>query len=232
MQLSWQEINLWNRVMGSLRNYSAILMVFTFLIVIPSYLDIYGVTGSEATDYNNNINKNENQNNATYIIGNKTLVVWQDNSTENNEIYLRVSTDGGNTFGNTTNLSNSTGNSEFPKIDSVGKKIIIVWQDNSTGNNEIYLRVSTDGGNTFGNTTNLSNNTGNSEFPKIDSVGKKIIIVWQDNSTGNNEINLRESADGGNTFIDLKNRTLLNIQYSYPKVLDADLKVQRLTSGI
>ena len=260
-------------------------MVFTFLIVIPSYLDIYGVTGSGATDYNNNINnnKNENQNNATYTIGNKTLVVWQDNSNGNNEIYLRVSTDGGNTFGNTTNLSNNTGNSEFPKIDSVGKKIIIVWQDNSTGNNEIYLRksknagatfsskkilsnntgnsefpqidtignktlvvwqdnsngnneiylrVSTDGGNTFGNTTNLSNNTGNSEFPKIDSVGKKIIIVWQDNSTGNNEINLRESADGGNTFIDLKNRTLSNIQYSYPKVLDADLKVERVTSGI
>ena len=227
--------------------------------------------------------KNENQNNATYTIGNKTLVVWQDNSNGNNEIYLRVSTDGGNTFGNTTNLSNNTGNSEFPKIDSVGKKIIIVWQDNSTGNNEIYLRksknagatfsskiilsnntgnsefpqidtignktlvvwqdnsngnneiylrVSTDGGNTFGNTTNLSNNTGNSEFPKIDSVGKKIIIVWQDNSTGNNEINLRESADGGNTFIDLKNRTLSNIQYSYPKVLDADLKVERVTSGI
>ena len=290
IQLIWQEINLWNRVSfidlickGSIRNYSAILLVFTFLIVIPSYLYIYGVTGSGATDYNNNNNKNENQNNATYTIGNKTLVVWQDNSNGNNEIYLRVSTDGGNTFGNTTNLSNNTGNSEFPKIDSVGKKIIIVWQDNSTGNNEIYLRksknagatfsskiilsnntgnsefpqidtignktlvvwqdnsngnneiylrVSTDGGNTFGNTTNLSNNTGNSEFPKIDSVGKKIIIVWQDNSTGNNEIYLRESADGGNTFIDLKNRTLSNIQYSYPKVLDADLKVERVTSGI
>ena len=92
--------------------------------------------------------------------------------------------------------------------------------------------MSTDGGNTFGNTTNLSNSTGNSEFPKIDSVGKKIIIVWQDNSTGNNEINLRESADGGNTFIDLKNRTLSNIQYSYPKVLDSHLKVERVTSGI
>ena len=129
-------------------------------------------------------------------------------------------------------LSNNTGNSEFPQIDTIGNKTLVVWQDNSNGNNEIYLRVSTDGGNTFGNTTNLSNNTGNSEFPKIDSVGKKIIIVWQDNSTANNEIYLRESADGGNTFIDLKNRTLSNIQYSYPKVLDADLKVERVTSGI
>ena len=145
LQLGLQEINLRNRVSfidlickGSISNYSA-TYGFTFLILIPSYLDIYGVTGSGAIDYNNNINKNENQSNATYTIGNKTLVVWQDNITGNNEIYLKLSADGGNTFGNTTNLSNSTGNSEFPRIDSVGKKIIIVWQNNSTGNNEIYL---------------------------------------------------------------------------------------------
>ena len=110
------------------RKYSAILAVFTILIVISSYSDIYGVTGSADKDY-----KNGNQNNAEYPIGNKTLV----------------------------------------------------RQDNRT-----------------------------------------------DNSTANNDINLRESADGGNTFIDLKNRTLSNIQYSYPKVLDSDLKVERVTSGI
>ena len=105
-------------------------MVFTILIVIPSYLDIYSVTSSGDIDYKNNINKNENHNNATNTIGNKTL------------------------------------------------------------------------------------------------------IVWQDNSTGNNDINLSESADGGNTIIDLKNRTLSNIQYNYPRVLDSDLKVERVTSGI
>ena len=155
-------------------------MVFTFLIVIPSYLDIYGVTGSGAIDHNNNINKNENQRSATYTIGNKTLVVWQDNSTGNNEIYLRLSADGGNTFGNTTNLSNSTGNSEFPQIDSVGKKIIIVWQDNSTGNNEIYLSKSKNAGASLGMKI-LSNSTGNSEFPQVDTIGNKTLVVWQDN---------------------------------------------------
>ena len=196
-------------------------MVFTFLIVIPSYLDIYGVTGSEATDYNNNINKNENQNNATYTIGNKTLVVWQDNSTGNNEIYLRVSTDGGNTFGNTTNLSNNTGNSEFPKIDSVGKKIIIVWQDNSTGNNEIYLRKSKNAGATFSSKKILSNNTGNSEFPQIDTIGNKTLVVWQDNSTGNNEIYLRVSTDGGNTFGNTTNLSNNTGNSEFPKI-DSD----------
>ena len=64
-------------------------MVFTILIVIPSYLDIYSVTSLGDIDYKNNINKNENQNNATNTIGNKTLIVWQDNSTGNNDINLR-----------------------------------------------------------------------------------------------------------------------------------------------
>ena len=64
------------------------------------------------------------------------------------------------------------------------------------------------------------------------TIGNKTLIVWQDNSTGNNDINLSESADGGNTIIDLKNRSLSNIQYNYPGVLDSDLKVERVTSGI
>ncbi|MFI5405242.1 MAG: PQQ-dependent sugar dehydrogenase [Nitrososphaerales archaeon] len=110
------------------RKYSAILAVFTILIVISSYSDIYGVTGSADKDY-----KNGNQNNAEYPIGNKTLV----------------------------------------------------RQDNST-----------------------------------------------DYSTANKDINLRESAYGGNTSIDLKNTTLSNIQYNYPRVLDSDLKVELVTSGI
>ena len=206
-------------------------------IIVTGNNEIYlRVSTDGGNAFGNTTNLSNNTGNSEFpkidSVGKKIIIVWQDNSTGNNEIYLRKSKNAGATFSSKKILSNNTGNSELPQIDTIGNKTLVVWQDNSTGNNEIYLRVSTDGGNTFGNTTNLSNNTGNSEFPKIDSVGKKIIIVWQDNSTGNNEIYLRESADGGNTFIDLKNRTLSNIQYSYPKVLDADLKVERVTSGI
>ena len=72
---------------------------------------------------------------------NRTLVVWQDNRTGKNEIYLRDSTDGGNSFGTPINLSNSTGDSQFPQIESIVNRTLVVWQDNRTGNNEIYLRV-------------------------------------------------------------------------------------------
>src|SRR4029078_11292206 len=96
-------------------------------------------------------------------IANRTRVVWQDNSTGNNEIYLRDSTDGGNRFGAPINFSKSTGDSQFPQIESIANRTRAVWQDNSTGNNEIYLLVY-DGGSKSSSKKNLSNSTGDSQF--------------------------------------------------------------------
>ena len=104
-------------------------------------------------------------------IANRTLVVWQDNSTGKNEIYIH-SDDGRSESRSKKNLSNSTGDSQFPQIESIANRTLVVWQDNSTGKNEIYLRDSTDGGNSFGTPINLSNSTGDSQFPQIESIGE------------------------------------------------------------
>ena len=134
------------------------------------------------------------------ILEKSVILVWHDNSTGNDEIYLRKSSDGGITFGNATNLSDNVGNSQSPQIQALGNITFVVWQDNSTGNDEIYLRKSSDGGITFGNATNLSDNVGNSQSPQIQALGNITFVVWQDNSTGNDEIYLRKSSDGGITF--------------------------------
>src|SRR6476660_7779200 len=139
------------------------------------------------------------------ILEKSVILVWQDNSTGNDEIYLRKSYDGGITFGNATNLSDNVGNSQSPQIQALGNITFVVWQDNSTGNDEIYLRKSSDGGITFGNATNLSDNVGNSQSPQIQALGNITFVVWQDNSTGNDEIYLRKSSDGGITFGGKKN---------------------------
>ena len=70
-----------------------------------------------------------------------------------------------------------------PQHSILEKSVILVWQDNSTGNDEIYLRKSSDGGITFGNATNLSDNVGNSQSPQIQALGNITFVVWQDNST-------------------------------------------------
>ena len=46
----------------------------------------------------------------------------------------------GSTFGGKKNLSDNVGNSQSPQIQALGNITFVVWQDNSTGNDEIYLR--------------------------------------------------------------------------------------------
>jgi glucose/arabinose dehydrogenase len=164
-------------------------------------------------------------------IANRTLVVWQDNSTGNNEIYVRKSSTEGSKFSSKKNLSNSTGNSQFPQIESIANRTLVVWQDNSTGNNEIYLLVY-DGGSKFSSKKNLSNSTGDSQFPQIESIANRTLVVWQDNSTGNNELYIRESTDGGNKFGKPEKIFRPNIQFGEPTVVDSNLKVEKVTSGI
>src|SRR6266540_4078099 len=165
--------------------------------------------------------------------GNSTFVVWQDNTTGNNEIYLRKSANTGFTFGNKKMLSQSPGSSESPQIESEGNSTFVVWQDNTTGNNEIYLKKSTDGGVTFVSRKKLNNNTGSSESPQIESEGNSTFVVWQDNTTGNNEIYLKKSTDGGVTFYEPKQPPKINTQYpGGPVVSDPNLKVEIVTRGI
>ena len=87
---------------------------------------------------------------------------------------------------NLTSINHNAGaNSAFlsPQHSILEKGVILVWQDNRTGNDEIYLRKSSDGGITFGNATNLSDNVGNSQSPQIQALGNITFVVWQDNST-------------------------------------------------
>ena len=67
----------------------------------------------------------------------------------------------------TVNLSLNAGHSEIPQIVTSEDNVYLVWVDDSSGNRDIFFRKSIDNGETFGNTINLSNNTGGSLDPKI-----------------------------------------------------------------
>jgi peroxiredoxin len=144
---------------------------------------------------------------ATSLVNSSDVyVVWADNSTGNGDIFFKKSTDGGATFDKTINLSNDTDYSSNPEIsvfDALGPKdVYVVWQDKvssisdnntSLGNissSNIFLKKSTDGGATFGNTTNLSQGiAGSATNPQISVVGSNVYVIWQDKTTlGNQQI--------------------------------------------
>ena len=81
------------------------------------------------------------------------------------------------------NISSNLGLSGRPSISAYNGNVYVVWNDNSTGNYEIYFAKSTDGGNSFGKSINLSKNAGRSVFPNIAvSTNNTLYVSWKDNT--------------------------------------------------
>jgi hypothetical protein len=86
--------------------------------------------------------------------GNNVYVVWWTNRSGNWEVMFRASNDGGATFGEAINLSNSTdAQSQNAEIVAAGDSNVFVswWETNQmNGTSESVMRASTDAGETFG----------------------------------------------------------------------------------
>ena len=85
--------------------------------------------------------------------GNNVYIVWWTNKSENWEVMFRASNDGGQTFGDKINLSNSLDTeSQNAEIVAAGDNVFVSWWETSpeTGSSESVLRVSNDAGQTFG----------------------------------------------------------------------------------
>ncbi|HDQ22777.1 MAG TPA: hypothetical protein ENN28_02255, partial [Candidatus Uhrbacteria bacterium] len=135
-------------------------------------------------------------------------VIWEDPITGSYEIYFSKWTDGvgwtkmDGTLGY-DNISNTAGDSTTAKlILNAADKPYLVWQDNATGNNEIYFSKWTDGVgwskmDGMPGYDNISNNAGASVKPQIQlDISGNPFVVWQDNTTGNDEIYFSKWTDG------------------------------------
>jgi hypothetical protein len=89
--------------------------------------------------------------------GNNVYVAWWSNKTGNDEVMFKASTDGGKTFSDKMNLSNSTNSeSQDASIAAAGNNVYVTWWERNQTSNEPVLRVSNDNGKTFGEKIMLS----------------------------------------------------------------------------
>jgi hypothetical protein len=155
--------------------------------------------------------------------GDNVYVAWDSNKTGNREILLRASSDGGKTFDDKINISNSTnGRSDMQDVAASGNSVYVTWCDDKTGDMEIFVRKSSDGGKTFGNTTmlksvgTLPSNIKYVPYEQLDTEliqidtnvalsGNNTYAMWWENKTGNWEVLFSRSIDGGQTFEDTIN---------------------------
>jgi hypothetical protein len=95
------------------------------------------------------------------ITGDNVYVAWWTNNTANNneEVNFRASTDGGQTFGEKINLSNTTDkDSSRVEIDADADSVVVTWWESNQTSETPVMRVSNDNGATFGPVLTLATN--------------------------------------------------------------------------
>jgi hypothetical protein len=128
--------------------------------------------------------------------GDNVYILWKDGSTKS--IILKTSTDGGQTFGPAVKLSNITAAASDLKIAAAGSNVYVVWKDLGLYNHySIFLRESTDTGNSFRPTVKLSNITAAASDLKIAAAGSNVYVVWRDMLSGNFGIVLKKISNNG-----------------------------------
>jgi hypothetical protein len=158
------------------------------------------------------------------VSDNYIYVVWTENSSpqENGEINFRRSSDNGASFQAAENLSNNPGNSTNAIVAAHRNNVYVVWTDDETGNTDIYFKKSSDYGNSFNQTINLSRTNGSSHSPQLAVSDNHVYVVWTDDTRGNNDIELKASHDYGNSFNRTKHVSRTNASSLSPQLAVSD----------
>ena len=86
-------------------------------------------------------------------------IVWWSNKTGDNEVMFRASIDGGQTFGDRINLSNTTGTESIDaEIATSGDSVFVTWWERNQTANDPVMKISNDNGKTFGPLLKLAAN--------------------------------------------------------------------------
>jgi hypothetical protein len=148
-------------------------------------------------------------------VGSYLYVAWEDTtpvtgSGTEPEIWMRVSSNSGASFGPAIRITTNTGHSGWPSVAAVGSYVYVAWHDNtpvtgSGGSYEIWMRASSNNGASFGSPTRITTNSGDSRYPSVAAVGSHVYVAWQDNtpvtgSGGSYEIWMRASSNNGASF--------------------------------
>ena len=95
------------------------------------------------------------------VSGDNIYIAWWTNNTENGneEVMFRASTDGGATFSDKINLSNTTdADSWRVEIAGEGETVVVSWWETNQTSDIPVARISTDAGETFGPMLRLGTN--------------------------------------------------------------------------
>jgi Collagen triple helix repeat (20 copies) len=125
---------------------------------------LFASSNNNGTSFGTPINLSNNTGNSVVpqiaAIGNNVYVTWNDDTPAGNfDILFALSNNNGTSFGTSINLSNNTGFSFNQEIAAIGNNVYVTWQDNTPGNDDIFVISNAQ---PFGTPINISNNSGSS----------------------------------------------------------------------
>jgi hypothetical protein len=147
-------------------------------------------------------------------------------NSQNGDIWLWRSTNGGGRWGNPTSVGRTTirdlgqlsyvgGYSGLPAVGATGSNVGVAWMTNtSTNNGRLVARVSTNGGDSFGSTTQLARGGANANggYPNITGSDHRLAFTWTTANAGTLRLyNTTTNAWG-------QNRVFANFPDSQPGV--------------
>ncbi len=139
----------------------------------------------------------------------KIYVVWQDNRNGNWDIYSSTSTDGIN-WSTQRRVCDPNANQINPAIVMDGSSpanAYVTWQDDVSGNHDIFLSVSNNAFTTKTITQITSNSSGQTEPDITADAGNTIYLAWTDTRNGTSDIYAADSDNGPWTNVAVVNKS-------------------------
>jgi hypothetical protein len=133
---------------ATLLSFATIILLVAGVTTFPAALGSRTV----ATEFQGNLTLDMRQA-PSVVSGDNIYIAWWTNNTENGneEVMFRASTDGGATFSEKINLSNSSeADSWRVEIHGEGDNVVVSWWETNQTSDTPVARVSNDSGETFG----------------------------------------------------------------------------------
>jgi hypothetical protein len=143
-----------NNKKNNITEITAMLLLLATIVVVAGPAAIIGINQPADAVGGAGILGGRTDSKAPVVVsGDNIYIAWWTNKTENGneEVMFRASNDGGATFSNKTNLSNSTdADSWRVEIAGEGENVVVSWWETNQTSDIPVARVSNDGGATFG----------------------------------------------------------------------------------
>jgi hypothetical protein len=135
--------------------------------------------------------------------GDVLYLAWTDQSEYDFNIYLARSEDRGGSFSGPVKVNdNGTGKTRQESADVAagpGSRVYVAWTDNRSGDEDIYLASSDDGGRTFSRNLRVDDGPAgsNASYPSMAvSPSGRVAVAWEDTRSQDKDVRCAFSADG------------------------------------